>query len=161
MNIPMTPLLALLIFPMASFAVSSPNSEMKQVLDALKERKGTEVKNTDFKGKFTFIDFWGTWCGACVAEIDKIEDLYVNNPVPEKLNVTTIACYDKKTLVDEFMEKKGFKYQVLMSDDKIEKQFKVQSYPTKLLLLPNNVYLAIGFRDDYKAILKKYTEWEL
>ena len=113
------------------------------------------------KGKFLFIDFWGTWCGACVAEIDKIEDLHVNNPVPDKLNVTTIACYDKKSLVDEFMEKKKFSYQVLMSDDKVEKDFKVQSYPTKLLLLPNDVYLLIPFSDDYKTVVKKYTNWEL
>lgn len=127
----------------------------------LKERSGTEVSSTSNKGKFLFIDFWGTWCGACVAEIDKIEDLHVNNPVPDKLNVTTIACYDKKNLVDEFMEKKKFSYQVLMSDNKVEKDFKVQSYPTKLLLLPNDVYLLIPFSDDYKTVVKKYTSWEL
>lgn len=127
----------------------------------LKERNGTEISSADNKGKFLFIDFWGTWCGACVAEIDKIEDLYVNNPIPDKLNVTTIACYDKKNLVDEFMEKKKFTYQVLMSDDKIEKDFGVKSYPTKLLLLPNDVYLLIPFSDDYKTVVKKYTNWEL
>lgn len=127
----------------------------------LKERSGTEISSAGNKGKFLFIDFWGTWCGACVAEIDKIEDLHVNNPVPDKLNVTTIACYDKKNLVDEFMEKKKFSYQVLMSDDKVEKNFKVQSYPTKLLLLPNDVYLLIPFSDDYKTVVKKYTSWEL
>ncbi|RZM10416.1 MAG: TlpA family protein disulfide reductase, partial [Pedobacter sp.] len=93
----------------------------------LKERSGTEISSSDNKGKFLFIDFWGTWCGACVAEIDKIEDLYVNNPVPDKLNVTTIACYDKKNLVDDFMSTKKFTYQVLMSDDKVENNFKVRS----------------------------------
>ncbi|HMI01648.1 MAG TPA: TlpA disulfide reductase family protein [Pedobacter sp.] len=128
---------------------------------SLKDRSGTEISNTANKGKFLFIDFWGTWCGACVAEIHKIEDLHLNNPVPDKLNVTTIACYDKKNLVDEFMDKKKFSYQVLMSDDKVEKNFKVQSYPTKLLLLPNDVYLMIPFSDDYKTVVKKYTSWEL
>lgn len=127
----------------------------------LKERSGTEISSVSNKGKFLFIDFWGTWCGACVAEIDKIEDLHVNNPVPDKLNVTTIACYDKKDLVDEFMKKKKFSYQVLMSDGNVEKNFKVKSYPTKLLLLPNDVYLMIPFSDDYKTIVKKYTNWEL
>jgi thiol-disulfide isomerase/thioredoxin len=127
----------------------------------LKERSGTEISSVSNKGKFLFIDFWGTWCGACVAEIDKIEDLYLNNPAPDKLNVTTIACYDKKNLVDEFMEKKKFSYPVLMSDDKVEKNFKVRSYPTKLLLLPNDVYLMIPFSDDYKTVVKKYTNWEL
>ncbi|MEJ7558092.1 MAG: TlpA disulfide reductase family protein [Pedobacter sp.] len=127
----------------------------------LKERGGLEVNNATGNGKYVFIDFWGTWCGACVAEIDKIEDLHVNNPVPDKLMVTTIACYDKKNLVDDFMEKKKFSYQVLMSDDKVEKQFKIASYPTKLLLLPNDVYLMIPTSMDYKAAVKKYMNWEL
>lgn len=127
----------------------------------LKDRLGSDVNSKNQEGKFMFVDFWGTWCGACVAEIDKIEDLFVNNPVPNKLIVTTIACYDKKKLVDEFMGIKNFTYQVLMSDDLVEKNFKVRSYPTKLLLLPNDHFLIIPHSDDYKAIVKKYTVWEL
>ena len=127
----------------------------------LTDRKGTIVSNTSSKGKYVFIDFWGTWCGACVAEIDKIEDLHANNPVPDKLAVTTIACYDKTNLVDAFMEKKKFSYQVLMSDGKVEQNFKVASYPTKLLLLPNEVYVLIPSSMDYKAVVKKYVSWEL
>jgi len=128
---------------------------------SLKERGGIEVNNAIGKGKYVFIDFWGTWCGACLAEIDKIEDLHLNNPVPDKLMVTTIACYDKKILVDEFMEKKKFKYQVLMSDEKVEKNFKIATYPTKVLLLPNDVYLTIPSSMDYKAAVKKYINWDL
>jgi thiol-disulfide isomerase/thioredoxin/antitoxin component of RelBE/YafQ-DinJ toxin-antitoxin module len=127
----------------------------------LTDRKGIIVTNASSKGKYVFIDFWGTWCGACVAEIDKIEDLHVNNPAPDKLAVTTIACYDKTNLVDAFMEKKKFSYQVLMSDNKVEQNFKVASYPTKLLLLPNDVFVLIPSSMDYKAVVKRYVSWEL
>ena len=59
------------------------------------------------------------------------------------------------------MEKKKFKYQVLMSDDKVEKNFKIASYPTKVLLLPNDLYLLIPSSVDYKAAVKKYINWDL
>ncbi|MES2515893.1 MAG: TlpA disulfide reductase family protein [Bacteroidota bacterium] len=127
----------------------------------LTERLGKVVSNKSQQGKFVFVDFWGTWCGSCIAEIDKIEAAHLNNPNPSKLLVTTIACYDKKVNVNAFMAKRQFTYEVLMSDGKVEKDFKISSYPTKLLLLPNGTYLTISFHTDYKEILNKYLTWEL
>lgn len=128
---------------------------------SLNERSGILVTNKNQKDKFVFVDFWGTWCGACVGEIDKIEAVNLENPNPEKLVITTIACFDKKKNVDDFMAKTKYTYQVLMSDGQVEKDFKVRSYPTKLLLLPNGVYLTIPYHSNYQDILKKYLNWEI
>ncbi|MGY3053189.1 hypothetical protein ACVWYG_001387 [Pedobacter sp. UYEF25] len=75
--------------------------------------------------------------------------------------VTTVACHDKKKNVDDFMAKTKYTYQVLMSDGKVEKDFKIRGYPTKLLFLPNGVYLTIPYLSNYQDILKKYLEWEI
>lgn len=128
---------------------------------SLNERSGKTIANKDHQNKFVFVDFWGTWCGACVAEIDRIEAIHLKNPNPEKLIVTTIACYDKKKNVDDFMTKEKYSYQVLMSDGKVEKDFKISGYPTKLLLLPNGVYLMISYYSNYEDILNKYLKWEI
>ncbi|KIA95134.1 hypothetical protein OC25_07300 [Pedobacter kyungheensis] len=128
---------------------------------SLNERKGTIVTNADQANKFVFVDFWGTWCGACVSEIGEIEAIHIKNPNPEKLQVTTIACYDKKKNVDDFMTKQNYTYTVLMSDGKVEHDFKIRSYPTKLLFLPNGVYLTIPYLSSYNEILTKYLEWEI
>ncbi|MEJ7560046.1 MAG: TlpA disulfide reductase family protein [Pedobacter sp.] len=127
----------------------------------LKETSGRSVSSKVFEQPFTFIDFWGTWCLACVDEIHLVEALHANNPAPEKLKVTTIACYDKKYLVDDFMTKKKYGYQVLMSDGQVEHDFKVSHYPTKVLLLPNGVYLGIPSRSEYSTLITKYLDWEL
>ncbi|WP_214228037.1 TlpA disulfide reductase family protein [Pedobacter sp. B4-66] len=142
------------------------NSALKSKLPviptfSLNERSGKTVANKDHENKFVFVDFWGTWCGACVAEIDRIEAIHLKNPNPEKLVVTTIACYDKKKNVDDFMAKEKYSYQVLMSDGKVEKDFKIRGYPTKLLLLPNGVYVTISFFSNYEDILSKYLKWEI
>ena len=128
---------------------------------SLTERNGSNISETDLKNKFVFVDFWGTWCGACVDEIDKIQAVYSKNPDPARLTVTTMACYDKKKNVDDFMVKRGFTYPVLMSDGKVEHDFKVEEYPTKVLLLPIGVYLTISNSDNYNAVLKKYLAWEI
>jgi len=142
------------------------NKALKSKLPAiptfsLSERSGKIVANKDHANKFVFVDFWGTWCGACVAEIDRIEAIHLKNPNPEKLVVTTIACYDKKKNVDDFMAKEKYSYQVLMSDGKVEKDFKIRGYPTKLLLLPNGVYVMISFFSNYEDVLNKYLKWEI
>jgi thiol-disulfide isomerase/thioredoxin len=128
---------------------------------SLTERNGSNTTETDLRAKFVFVDFWGTWCGACVDEIDKIQAVYSKNPNPERLMVTTIACYDKKKNVDDFMAKRGFSYPVLMSDGKVEHDFKVTEYPTKVLLLPIGVYLTIPNSTNYNVLLKKYLAWEM
>jgi len=128
---------------------------------SLKERKGATITNADQANKFVFVDFWGTWCGACVSEINEIEAIHLKNPDPQKLQVSTIACYDKKKNVDDFMAKEKYTYPVLMSDGKVEHDFKVKSYPTKLLFLPNGVYLTIPYLSSYNEILTKYLAWEI
>lgn len=153
------------VYPKGDFK-SFFNTALKSKLPAvpqfsLSERSGKVVANKDQQNKFVFVDFWGTWCGSCIAEIDKIEKVHLKNPAPEKLLVTTIACYDKKKNVDDFMAKEKYTYEVLLSDGQVEKDFKIRGYPTKLLLLPNGVYLTISFYSDYEDILSKYLKWEI
>jgi hypothetical protein len=59
------------------------------------------------------------------------------------------------------MAKEKYTYEVLLSDGQVEKDFKIRGYPTKLLLLPNGVYLTISFYSDYEDILSKYLKWEI
>jgi thiol-disulfide isomerase/thioredoxin len=125
----------------------------------LNDLSGTKVISKDNPGKWLFIDFWGTWCRACTGEIDKIEDMYKNNPSAERLKVTTIACYDKKEWVSQFMSAKSYSFPVLMSDGNVENLFNVKSYPTKILILPNGHYLIIPSREDYKSLLQQYLMW--
>ncbi|TDQ11041.1 TlpA family protein disulfide reductase [Pedobacter metabolipauper] len=127
----------------------------------LNEISGKKLSNKDQQRKFIFVDFWGTWCGACIQEIHKIDALYLTNKQPEKLMVTTIACLNKEEDVKAFMKQKKYSYPVLMSSGFTEQDFKISAYPTKLLLLPNGVYVDIPFNNDYQAVLDKYMNWDI
>ena len=49
----------------------------------LSDVDGKQVSLSDFKGKIVYIDFWATWCGACVEEIPYSKQLiekFKDNP---------------------------------------------------------------------------------
>jgi thiol-disulfide isomerase/thioredoxin len=37
---------------------------------------GTRRKLSDYRGKVVLLDFWGTWCGPCIAEIPMLREAY-------------------------------------------------------------------------------------
>lgn len=49
----------------------------------LSDVDGNKVSLSDFKGKVVYIDFWATWCGACVEEIPyskRLNETFKGNP---------------------------------------------------------------------------------
>ncbi|UYQ92103.1 TlpA family protein disulfide reductase [Chitinophaga horti] len=61
----------------------------------LKDDKGKAVSLSDFKGKLVYVDFWGVYCGPCIADIEssavKIHERYKEKPV-----VFLTICIDAK-----------------------------------------------------------------
>ena len=118
----------------------------------LKERvlvyKQTEVGNlapniveaglfdlTNLKGKYVVLDFWGTWCGACVRGFPKMRDYYEN--YHSKVEFVGIACNDKKSVWSECIKEEGLQWTQLLNDaDKNDfaSQYNVSVFPTKVLI---------------------------
>ena len=40
-----------------------------------KDIKGKDVSLIDFRGKYVYIDVWGTWCGTCLKQLDHMKQL--------------------------------------------------------------------------------------
>ncbi len=111
-------------------------------------------------GKWLLLDFWGTWCGPCRAEHPDMQKFYDSTlkTNTDKITFLTIACRDTEDRVKNYMTDKQFSFPVAMSDNQIEKTYKVPGYPTKLLVTPGGKYVLVPFGVDWISFVKHYTD---
>ncbi len=111
-------------------------------------------------GKWLLVDFWGTWCGPCRAEHPEMQKFFDSTVKTnaDKITFLTIACRDTEDKVLNYMTEKQFSFPVAMSDNQVEKTYKVAGYPTKLLLTPEGKYLVVPFGADWISFVKHYAD---
>ena len=61
------------------------------------------VKLSDYKGKLVILDFWATWCGACVKALPKLNKL--QKKYQEEIVILPITYQDRET-VKTFLDKR-------------------------------------------------------
>jgi len=121
-----------------------------------------EVISLDkYKGKFLFIDFWGTWCGPCVNEIPNIKTAYEKFD-KSKIEFLGIVGGDNATSLKKFIEKEKILWPQILSDEtnKIVEAYRIAGYPTSFLINPEGIIIAKNLRgeDLYNVITKLMTK---
>lgn len=124
----------------------------------LKDLEDKQVQLADYKGKWLLIDFWGTWCSPCRAEMPEVNALAKDIADGKYPNTAflSIACHDEKNTVRQFMTAHNYVMPVLLSDNKVERNFKINGYPTKVLISPEGKMVPVTFGQDFKAILESF-----
>lgn len=102
----------------------------------LKDLNADKVPSSSFKGKVVLINFWATWCPACIAELPSLSVLYKDKILKSKgFEVITVAAGNSSGEVSEFVKKNGLDLRVLLDEKKtVTRQFKVFSIPTTFLI---------------------------
>jgi thiol-disulfide isomerase/thioredoxin len=99
---------------------------------------GASRRLGDFKGKFVLLDFWGTWCGPCVAEIPHLKAAYerFRDRGFEILGVDVEhgATPDQ---VRAFVQDRGIGWTITSPEsvkDLVEKRLRIMAFPTQILV---------------------------
>ncbi|MGJ8734042.1 MAG: redoxin family protein [Cellulophaga sp.] len=99
--------------------------------------EGKEFNINSLKGKYILIDFWGLWCGPCVAEMPQVKEFQEKHK--DNLVVLGINSGDTKEKIAAFVTKNEYGWQQLLSDkanttDNFVNRFNVQGFPTKFII---------------------------
>lgn len=105
---------------------------------------GKEFNLETLRGKYVLIDFWGTWCGPCVAEMPKVKEY--KEKYKDELVILAINSGDTKQKIIDFIKPKGYDWMQLMSkrgdgEDNFVSKFNINGFPTKFIIDPEGKIL--------------------
>ncbi|ADB37553.1 peroxiredoxin family protein [Spirosoma linguale] len=102
----------------------------------------------DFKGKYVYVDFWGTWCKGCVDDIPNLKKLYAGL---DKNRFEFIGIVqDSPERLTKFIKKQDVQWPQILSDEanKLVESYPFTGYPTSVLLDKNGLVLARDLRGN-------------
>ncbi len=130
-----SPLLAgLPILPIAQAQAADPSEKFQAPEWELKDVAGKTVKSSDFKGKVVMLNFWGTWCPPCVAEIPDL--IALQKQFADRGFTVIGAAYEPNPeAVTEFVKEHGINYPVVLADKETLAAFRnVEAFPTSIFI---------------------------
>ncbi len=141
--------LTLLAFTL-SICQAAENNMLKSISPAITSpqlvlfdgKKKSNLK--DYKGKFVLVNFWATWCPACVSEMASLDTMAA------KINRKNFRVLAINLNEGGYSEAHGFVAELKLkklivlydADAKANKDFHIRGLPTSYLISPDGMILA-------------------
>ncbi len=108
-----------------------------------------EIKLTGYKGKFLYLEFWGSWCSPCVQEIPNLKATY-SKLDRSKIEFLGIAN-DKPEPLKKLLQEKDISWKQILVEEgnSVIDEYGIQSYPTSFLIDPSGKIVAKNLRGEY------------
>jgi len=115
---------------------------------------GKEFKLSALKGNYVLFDYWGTWCGPCMAEMPKIKEYY-NKYKDRNFVVVGVNSGDTASRWQKAVEENNYIWTHIQTtkDNNLLIPFNVNSFPTKILLDPEGKIIYSSKNTDLKVDL--------
>ncbi|MHB2154974.1 TlpA family protein disulfide reductase [Calditrichota bacterium GD2] len=88
----------------------------------------------EYKGKITIINFWATWCAACLKEMPQLEKIY-NEFKRDQVEVVGVAVMSDSNKIEKMIEVTGVTYPILTGDRKLLQKI------SNSLIIPQTIIL--------------------
>jgi peroxiredoxin len=115
----------------------------------LKDQNGRLTSLSEFRGKIVFINFWTTWCLACVVEMPAMEKLHQKFKDKDFAMVTVNLQESEATVLKFFKEHKLTFTTLLDEAGEVGAAFGIRGIPTTFIVDKNGSIIgkALGPRD--------------
>jgi len=130
--------------PAPEFTLPNPQNEL--------------VSLSDFRGKYVYMDFWGTWCWPCIESIPDSREMQARFKENKEVVFLNIALeYDEENIQEwkEFLQKNEFPGIHVVAEKQFRnpqlKPYLIQAAPTYILIDPEGKILQARAERPHKA----------
>lgn len=104
---------------------------------------------SDFKGKFLYLEFWGTWCRPCIDELPNLKKAYAVTQ-REDIEFFGVAVNNTREAVTNAINKYDIQWlQALESESNdIREVYQINTFPTSFLIDPKGKIVAKNLRGE-------------
>jgi thiol-disulfide isomerase/thioredoxin len=97
--------------------------------------QGEYLTIEDLRGKVVLLDFWGTWCGPCVASVPGLRNLYKKYEKEESFVMIGVSSDSDKEKWSSFVAQNRMGWaQYLDRDRRVQRAFEITAFPTYVLI---------------------------
>ncbi len=121
---------------------------------------GATFSLANVKGKVVVLNFFATWCGACVMELPHIETIWTDYRDQDKFALLVIGREETMDAVRDFRSKSGFSLPIAPDPERdVYSMFAKELIPRTVVISPDGVvvYSQVGFEegdlDELRAVL--------
>lgn len=107
----------------------------------LKDQNGRLTRLSEFRGKIVFINFWTTWCLACVIEMPSMEKLHQKFKDKDFAMVGINLQESEETVLEFYKEHKLTFTTLLDSTGEVGTEFRIRGIPTTFILDKNGIII--------------------
>jgi cytochrome c biogenesis protein CcmG/thiol:disulfide interchange protein DsbE len=115
----------------------------------IKDQSGREVKLSDYRGKVVFLNFWGTFCVPCIAEMPEMEIMH-NAFKDRKFQMIAISIDTNWKEVNEFYKDKNLTLPTFLDPGhQVANLYKVFKFPETFLIDGNGYVVKHTWQENW------------
>ncbi len=114
----------------------------------LNDLDGKPLSLSSLRGKYVILDFWGAWCGWCIKGMPEMKKYY--DKYSDRMEILGVDCNDtqekwKAAVAEHNMT---WKHVYNSRKDNVPQLYKVQGFPTKVIISPEGKVLKTVVGED-------------